>query len=77
MTPTYKALLAHVAPGTDPRHIQALLQADNGGCALDDGPCGPQCLTPEQAVFCIAMAKACVQVFGADLMEGIARERGI
>ena len=70
MTPGYKALLAQVAPGTDPRHIQALLQADNGGCALDD-------LTPEQGAFCIAMAKACVQVFGADLVEKIARERGI
>ena len=70
MTPGYKALLAQVAPGTDPRHIQALLPADNGDYALDD-------LTPEQAAFCIAMAKACVQVFGADLVERIARERGI
>ena len=70
MTPTYKALLAQVAPGTDPRHIQALLQAPDGGCGLDD-------LTPAQAAFCIAMARACVQVFGADLVEGIARERGI
>ena len=70
MTPTYKALLAQVAPGTDPRHIQALLPADSGGWELDD-------LTPEQAALVIAMAKACVQVFGADLVEGIARERGI
>ena len=70
MTPTYKALLAQVAPGTDPRHIQALLPPDNGDYALDD-------LTPEQTAFCIAMAKACVQVFGADLVEKIARERGI
>ena len=70
MTREYKDLLAQVAPGTDPRHIQSLLQADNGGCGLDD-------LTLEQAAFCIAMAKACVQVFGADLVEGIAQGRGI
>lgn len=68
MTPTYKALLAQVAPGTDPRHIQALLQANNWGCGLDD-------LTPEQEAFCIAMAKACIKVFGADLVEKIAKER--
>ena len=70
MTPKYKAMLAQVAPGTDPRHIQALLPADSGGWELDD-------LTPEQAAFCIAMAKACVQVFGAGLVEGIAQGRGI
>ena len=70
MQQTYTDMLAQVAPGIDPRHILALLQSHDGRCHLDD-------LNPEQAAFCIAMAKACVQVFGADLMEGIARERGI
>lgn len=63
-------MLAQVAPGTDPRHILALLKTPDGRCGLDN-------LDPEQAAFCIAMAKACVQVFGADLVEKIARERGI
>ncbi len=63
-------MLAQVAPGTDPRHILALLKTPDGRCGLDN-------LDPEQAAFCIAMAKACVQVFGADLVKGIARERGI
>lgn len=66
----YKDMLAQVAPGTDPRHILALLQNRDGRCGLDD-------LGPEQAAFCIAMAKACIKVFGADLVEKIARERGI
>lgn len=66
----YTDMLAQAAPDTDPRHILALLQSRNGRNALDD-------LTPEQAAFCVAMAKACVLVFGADLVEGIARERGI
>ena len=57
----YQDMLAKAAPDTDPRHILA---------GLDD-------LDPEQAAFCIAMAGACVKVFGADLVEGIARERGI
>ena len=61
-------MLAQVAPGTDPRHILALLQAPDGRCGLDD-------LNPEQAAFCIAMAKACIKVFGADLVEKIAKER--
>ena len=63
-------MLAQVAPGTDPRHILALLKTPDGRCGLDN-------IDPEQAAFCIAMAKACVQVFGADLVEKIARERGI
>ncbi len=77
MTPGYKALLAqvagsmgHMAHNAEPRHIEALLTDTHGENGLDD-------LTPEQAAFVISMAKACVQVFGADLMEGIARERGI
>ena len=70
MTPFYKALLVQVAGNTDPRHIEALLTDTRGRNALDD-------LNPEQAAFCIAMAKACIRVFGADLVEGIARERGI
>ena len=63
-------MLAHVAPGVDPRHIKALFQSHDGHCGLDN-------LNPEQAAFCIAMAKACITVFGADLVEKIARERGI
>ena len=69
-TKVYIDMLAKVAPGVDPRHILALLQSRDGRNALDD-------LNPEQVAFCIAIAKACVQVFGADLVEGIARERGI
>ena len=64
----YKDMLAQVAPGVDPRHIKGLLTAPDGRCGLDD-------LNPEQAAFCIAMAKACITVFGADLVETIARER--
>ena len=70
MQQTYTDMLAQVAPGVDPRHILALLQSRDGRNALDD-------LNPEQAAFCIAMAKACVQVFGAGLVETIARERGL
>ena len=70
MQRTYTDMLAQVAPGVDPRHIRALLQSHDRRRHLDD-------LNPEQSAFCIAMAKACVQVFGADLVEGIARERGI
>jgi hypothetical protein len=66
----YTDMLAQVAPGVDPRHILALLQNHDGGCGLDD-------LNPEQAAFCIAMAKACITVFGAALVEKIAQERGI
>ena len=66
----YTDMLDKVAPGTDPRHILALLQSRDGHNALHD-------LNTEQAAFCIAMAKVCVQVFGADLVKGIARERGI
>jgi hypothetical protein len=61
-------MLAQVAPGVDPRHIKALLTAPDGRCGLDD-------LDPEQAAFCISMAKACIKVFGADLVEKIAKER--
>ena len=67
---TYQDMLAKAAPDTDPRHILALLRSPDGRNGLDD-------LDPEQAAFCIAMAGACVKVFGADLVEGIARERGI
>ena len=70
MTPGYKAMLSRVAGGVDPRHIEALLTDTHGSNALDD-------MNPEQAAFCIAMAKACAQVFGVDVVEGIARERGI
>jgi hypothetical protein len=70
MTPGYKAMLAQVVGNINPRHIEALLTDTHGENRLDD-------LTPEQAAFVISMAKACVQVFGADLVEGIARERGI
>ena len=66
----YTDMLAQVATDTDPRHILALFQSRAGRNALND-------LTPEQAAFCIAMAKACVKVFGADLVETIARERGL
>ena len=66
----YTDMLAQVAPGVDPRHILALLQSRDGRNALDD-------LNPEQAAFCIAMAKAYVKAFGAGLVETIARERGI
>lgn len=70
MTPGYKALLAQVSGDTDPRHVEALLQGIDGRNSLDN-------LTQEQAAFCIAMARACVKAFGADLVERIARERGI
>ncbi|MDA8205391.1 MAG: hypothetical protein M0Z36_04930 [Thermaerobacter sp.] len=77
MTPGYKAMLAqvagnigHTAHNVDPRHIEALLTDTHGENRLDD-------LTPEQAAFCIAMAKACVQAFGADLVEKMAQGRGI
>jgi len=60
MTPGYKAMLAqvagnigHTAHNVDPRHIEALLTDTHGENKLDD-------LTPEQAAFCIAMAKASV-----------------
>ena len=66
----YTDMLAQVAPGVDPRHILALLQSRDGRNALDD-------LNPEQVAFCIAIAKACVKAFGADLVETIARERGL
>lgn len=66
----YTDMIAKVAPGVDPRHILALLQAPGGGCGLDD-------LTPKQAALCVAMARACVRVFGADLVETIVRERGL
>jgi len=32
----YTDMIAKVAPGVDPRHILALLQAPGGGCGLDD-----------------------------------------
>ena len=70
MNQTYRDMLAQAAPGTDPRHIMALLQTHDGRCGLDD-------LNPEQAAFCISMAKACIKTFGVDLVETIARERGI
>ena len=70
MQQTYTDMLAQVAPGVDPRHILALLQSHDGRCNLDD-------LDPEQVAFCVAMAKACIKVFGADLVETIARERGL
>ena len=63
-------MLAQVAPSVDPRHIKALLQSPDGRCGLDD-------LDPEQAAFCVAMAKACITVFGADLVEKIAQEREV
>ena len=66
----YTDMLAQAAPDTDPRHILALLQSRDGRNALDD-------LNPERAAFCVAMAKACVKVFGAGLVETIARERGL
>ena len=49
--------MGHAAHNVDPRHIEALLTDTHGENGLDD-------LTPEQAAFCIAMAKDCVQVFG-------------
>ena len=36
MTSAYKAILAQMAPGTNPRHILALLQSRDGRNALDD-----------------------------------------
>ena len=70
MTPGYKVMFSQVASGVNPRHIEALLTDTHGENGLDD-------LTPEQTAFVISMAKACVRAFGADLVEGIARERGI
>ena len=73
MTPTQKDMLATLTPGYHPRHVQALVQI---ALRVPGGYGDLDTLTAQEIATLLALVKACIQAFGSEIVEQLAKGQG-